>query len=277
MSPKQPLAISEKNKVQAKDEVAIQNGCASLLQLTINELKVDKDMTWDGFMDWIRNDGKDDDKSQESGSEGKEEELSESEILLAKNKSTEQLFDSDDRHLFQGDPDDSDESDESNEIEENGVLCAEDGERIPVEVDQDGQDLSMDKNEDGKDITTNDVEKDQHHEMSDSEKQNSEIEQSDGRNETYEKNSGGNDGENKVDSIEDDKGGDIVSDKETAVKDNKRKRSELSDTDTDASSNEDSKIGGGKRKGKRSKKKKETEGGGVTSEILVPRRLRKGS
>lgn len=262
--------------MQAKDEVAIQNGCASLLQLTKNELKVDKDMTWDGFMDWIRNDGKDEVNSQESGSEGKEEELSESEILLAKNKSTEQLFDSDDRHLFQGDPDDSDESDESNEIEENGVLCAEDGERIPAEVDQDVQDLSMDKNGDGKDITTNDVEKDQNHELTDNEKQNSEIEQSDGRNETYEKNNGGNDGENKVDSIEDDKGGDIVSDKETAVKDNKRKRSELSDTDTDASNNEDSKIGGGKRKGKRSKKKKETEGGGVTSERYMPRRGRKG-
>ena len=72
--------------------------------------------------------------------EEKEEEPSESEILDAKNKSTEHLFDTD---YFQGDPDDSDESDESNEIEENGVLCGEDGERIPVEADQDGQDLSI--------------------------------------------------------------------------------------------------------------------------------------
>jgi len=265
--------IRKKNKTQAKDEVTIQNGCASLLQLTKNELKVDKDMTWNGFMDWIRNDGNYHDKSQDSGNEEKEEEPSEIEILDAENKSTEHLFDSD---YFQGDPEDSDESDESNEIEENGVLCGEDGERIPVEADQDGQDLSMDKNGDGKDITNN-IENDQNQGMSDSEKQNSEIEQSDERNETYEKNGGGNDGDNKVDSIEDDKGGDIVSDMETAVKDNKRKRNELLDTDTDASSNEESKIVGGKRKGKRGRKKKETEGGGVTSEILVPRRLRKGS
>ena len=63
--------------------------------------------------------------------EEKEEEPSEIEILDAENKSTEHLFDSD---YFQGDPEESDESDESNEIEENGVLCGEDGERIPVEA-----------------------------------------------------------------------------------------------------------------------------------------------
>ena len=43
-------------------------------------------MTWDGFMDWIRNDGNYHDKSQDSGSEEKEEEPSEIEILDAENK-----------------------------------------------------------------------------------------------------------------------------------------------------------------------------------------------
>jgi hypothetical protein len=97
--------------------------------------------------------------------------------------------------------------------------------------------------------------------MSKGEKQNSDIEHSGEKNETNENKDGWNDREKTVDSIEEEKNDDKVSEKITAetLKDKKRKQNER--IDTDAGSEEDSKkILDGKRKGGKSKKKKNKGG-----------------
>ena len=249
--------IRKKTKAQTNNERTVQNGCASLVQLTKNELKIDKDMTWDEFMDWIRNTGNDDDNGEDNDGDEKEEDSDQSEILDAKKKSSEPLYVSDGH--FQGNGDDSDESNESDEIDENGVLCGEDGEEIPVEVEKDKGSV-MGDDEDGEEIT-DEFEKNKGSVMSDGEKQNSDIEHSGEKNETNENKDGRNDGEKTVDSIEEEKNDDKVSEKITAetLKDKKRKQNER--IDTDAGSEEDSeKILDGKRKGGKSKKKKKQRG-----------------
>ena len=78
---------------------------------------------------------------------------------------------------------------------------------------------------------------------------------------TNENKDGRNDGEKTVDSMEEEKNDDKVSEKGTAetLKDKKRKQNER--IDTDAGSEEDSeKILDGKRKGGKSKKKKKQRG-----------------
>jgi hypothetical protein len=118
----------------------------------------------------------------------------------------------------------------------------------------------MGDDEDGEEIT-DEFEKNKGSVMSEGEKQNSDIEHSGEKNETNENKDGRNDGEKTVDSIEEEKNDDKVSEKITAetLKDKKRKQNER--IDTDAGSEEDSeKILDGKRKGGKSKKKKKQRG-----------------